>query len=144
MPQLFTGQSFMLPQLTHQPPLHTTQPQSTDTQALTPHQCTPLSMAWLTSTLAPTLARTRLVMATPPMASTVLPFPMAVPRLSPTMLPTLTLATLLTSSMREWPSTPLPLSRLLTLPRFTMLKFLLRSCCVYCDINNISKIFMTR
>merc|ERR1711970_1049568 len=113
--QLFTGQWFMLPQLSHQP-------QSTDTQVLTPHQCMLLSTVWPMSTLAPTLARMRLVTATPPMDSIVLPFLMAVPRLSPTMLPTRTPAMLRMSSTREWPSMPLPRSRSLTLPLCITLK----------------------
>merc|ERR1712168_1369146 len=102
-PQLFTGQWSTLPQFS------LTQLQSMDTQDLMPHQSTPTSTVLLMSTLAPTLAKTRLVTATPPTASTVLPSLTAAPRWSPTTLPMPTLAMLLMSNTREWLLTPQPL-----------------------------------
>merc|ERR1711973_953950 len=84
---------------------------------------TSMATLLLMTTLVPTSSRTRIGMVMPLLESTVLPSPMAAPKLSLTALLMLTPAMLLMSSTKERPTTTQLQSRSSTqLPQFTMLK----------------------
>merc|ERR1711990_948017 len=110
--QWFTSQLCTLPQSTTPPqwstsllstqlqcitlPLwFTSQSMATRSQLMMPQLCTLMSTVLLMTTPRPTLVRTRRGTDMPLLASTVLPFPTAAPRLSPTTLLMPTLAMLL-------------------------------------------------
>merc|ERR1712223_471686 len=79
----------------------------------------PMSTPLLTTTPRLTLPRTRRGTVTPPPDHTVLPFPTAAPRLSPTVSLMPMVDTSLTSATRVLPSTPRPSPTTQPLPQLT-------------------------